>query len=111
MTVEELAEGLEAAGYPLAYRAFKSAQEPPFVVYLFVSSADFLADDRNYQPIGDYHVELYTTNKDPTAEAAVEEQLQALGLAFSKLETYIDTEAMYQILYTVRIVESQETVS
>ena len=111
MTMQDLDAALQQTGYPVAYRAFKSAQNPPFVTYLFVSSADLLADNVNYQGIGDYHVELYTTNKDPTAEAAVEAELNALGLAFSKLETYIETERMLQILYTVRIIETQESVS
>jgi hypothetical protein len=109
----DLGDALAGTGYPVTYREWKPGQVPslPYVVYLFVSSADVMADNENFQGVGDYHVELYSANKDPTAEAAVEAQLRALGLAWSKLETYIDTEAMYQILYTVRIVESQESVS
>lgn len=104
VTSADLADGLELTGYPVAYRRFKSPQAPPFVVYLFAEGADLMADNENYLPIGDYHVELYTANKDPTAEAAVETQLKALGLPWAKLETFIDTENMYQILYQVRLI-------
>lgn len=105
MDMQELSEGLKLTGYPVAYRAFKSAQDPPFICYLFDQSADLMADNENYQGLGDYFVELYTTNKDPTAEAAVEVQLKALGLPFGKVESYIESESMFQILYTVRIIE------
>jgi hypothetical protein len=113
MTAEDLADGLEATGYPVTYYEWAPGQEPdkPYIVYLFVESADMLADNENYQAISDYHVELYTTNKDPTAEAAVEGELRTLGLAWSKSETKIPSEAMFQILYTVRIVESESEES
>ena len=111
MTAQELATGLEATGYPVVYRQWKQAQNPPYIVYLFVESADLMADNENYLPAGDYHVELYTDDKDPTAEASVENELRALGLPWSKLETWIEAEAMNQVLYTVRIIETREVVS
>lgn len=102
MTLTEVYTGLKKAGYPVAYRAFKAATEPPFVCYLFIGSADVMADNSNYHGMSDLHVELYTSEKDPTAEAAVETQLKALGLAWSKFEAFIDAEDMYQILYQTR---------
>lgn len=112
MSAQELYTGLLGAGYPVAYHQFRSAQEPPFVVYRFANSADLMADNENYQAVSDYFVELYTANKDPTAEAAVEAELKALGLTWAKEEAFIDTEDMYQILYTVRIItDESESVS
>lgn len=103
MDAQDLCEGLELTGYPVAYRQFKSAQGPPFVVYLFLDDEDFKADNRNYLPISNYHVELYTKNKDPAAESAVETQLEALGLTWAKSETFIETEKTHQVLYQVQI--------
>ena len=60
MDAQGLYEGLLEAGYPVAYRQFKSAQAPPFVVYLFADDDDFKADNENYLPVGNYLVELYT---------------------------------------------------
>ena len=104
MTLAQLCTGLKKTGYPVAYYAFKSAQEPPFICYLFVASADLVADNTNYHAMSDVRCELYTSEKDLTAEAAVETQLKALGLAWSKAEVFIEAEDMYQITYTVRLV-------
>jgi len=102
MNAEQLYAGLALTGYPVAYHKFKSAQSLPFIVYRFGASADLMADNGNYHSISDFEVELYTANKDPTAEAAVEAQLAALGLAYGKVESYVADEEMYQLFYTVR---------
>ena len=104
MDAADLYEGLELAGYPVAYGKFRSAPELPYIVYVFIEAADLMADNTNYHGVGDYHVELYTANKDPTAEAAVETQLKALGLPFGKLEAFVESEDMYQVLYEVRLI-------
>lgn len=112
MTLQDLYAGLVKSGYLVAYRAFETSPTPPFICYLFVASRDLMADDSNYQGIGEYHVELYTETKSATAEAAVEHELADLGLCWSKSETYIDTEDLYQILYAVSIVATaDESVS
>ena len=111
MDAQDLGDALDATGYPVRYRAFKSAQEPPFIVYLFTNSADLMADNENYQPLSDYQVELYSEVKDLVAEAAVEAALKGLGLAWAKSEAYIDTEQMVEILYEVRIVETDGGIS
>lgn len=105
MTGQDLYEGLLTLGYPVAYREFKSAQEPPFIVYYFVDGADFKADNANYLPIGNYNIEFYSDKiKDPTAEAAIEAELGALGLVWAKSEGYIESEDMYEILYQVQVI-------
>lgn len=95
---------LAATGYPVAYRQFRTAEEPPFIVYYFVESADLTADNVNYHPLGDYHIELYTNQKDPEAEAAVESKLRDARLPYRKLEAYIESEDLYQVLYQVRLI-------
>lgn len=103
MTTQELYEGLLLTGYPVAYRAHKTAVAFPYLVYLFVNDADFNADDINYAGFGDYQIELYTEDKDEAAEAIVEAALVTLGLPWSKTETYLDTEDMHEVLYGVRL--------
>lgn len=104
MNAEDLYTGLTAAGYPVAYRAFKTAPALPYICYLFVTDDDFHADDANYQRIDEYAVELYSKVKDEAAEAAVESALASMGLTWSKSEVFIDSEDMYEVLYTVSVV-------
>lgn len=113
MNAQDLYEGLLTTGYPVAYRAFKDGPKDdadnlvwPYICYLFVGSADFMADDSNYHGAGDYQVELYTEVKDLEAEAVVEAALVTLGLSWSKTEAYLDTEDMYEILYEVRLIDA-----
>lgn len=108
MTASDLYDGLVATGYPVAYRQFKGAQNPPFICYLSSGpSADLIADNTNYAPIRDYRVELYTKNKDPAAEAVVEAALTGLGLVYARDEAYIEEEAMLMVFYDVRLVEAE----
>lgn len=102
MTLEEIKTALKATGYQVAYRAFKSKQAPPFICYLFNASADFVADDSNYYQLSDIDIELYTDKKDPDAEAALETQLRVTGLVWSKSETYIETEKLHEVIYSIR---------
>lgn len=104
MNMQDLYQGLLAAGYPVAYRQFRSAPPLPYMVYLYVGGDDFHADNSNYHPIGRYHIELYTAEKDPVAEVAAEDALRALGLTWSKDEAFIDSEDMHQVLYQVQLI-------
>lgn len=104
MNAAQLHAGLKAAGMQVAYFAFKTAPSLPYICYRFVADEDFHADDVNYQGIDEYHVELYSKVKDPGAEAAVEAALAAMGLTWSKSETFIDSEDMHEVIYTVSVV-------
>lgn len=101
MTLKELHARLKNAGYPVAYRAFKSAQKPPFICYLVAYDHNFSADGQVYSKAKHVQVELYTTTKNEAAEANVENALA--GLFFEKSETYIDTDRIYQILYEIEV--------
>ena len=87
MTQKDLVRQLEAVGLPLAYRAFRSRQEPPFLCYEYVYDAVLYADDEVYWSAGHYQVELYTAQKDPDLEARVENTLA--GLAWAKEAGYL----------------------
>lgn len=105
MTAQDLYDGLLETGYPVAYREFKSAQEPPFICYYFVDDDDLKADNKNYHPIGNYNIEFYTDKiKDTTGEAAIEAELETLELVWTKSETYIESEDMYEVLYQVQLI-------
>jgi hypothetical protein len=111
VNAQDLHEGLAQTGYPVRYRAFKQPPALPYIVYLFANSADLMADNENYQTLSDFQVELYSEDKDLMAEAAVEAALKGMGLAWAKSEAYIDSEQMVEILYEVRIVETDGGIS
>lgn len=105
MTYEEIAEMVEEIGYPYAYYQFPegTAQAPPFVCFYYPGRSDMVADDSNYAPITELVIELYTDNKDFTAEANVEAALEAAGMVFEKDESYIDTERLFMITYQMEV--------
>jgi len=106
MTQEELYEALSGVCSNVAYRLFKGPVDPPFICYLFTVSGDLFADDTNYVPIPGFDVELYTEDKDPELELDVEEALRGLGVAWAKNETYIATEKLLEVVYSIELVST-----
>jgi len=109
MTQVELFQALKAIGYPVAYSLFvdtpqSPAPAPPFITYRFAYSSDMMADNINYAEISNFQVELYTAEKDPAAETAVQNKLKELGLPYSKTETWIDSEKLFQVIYEIQLI-------
>ena len=103
LTHAELFQALKETGYRVAYSHFKEPQSPPFVVFLFGYSNDFMADGENYHEISNYQIELYTKYKEPPVEENVQAKLKEIGLPYSKIETYIEDADLFQIVYRVQI--------
>lgn len=101
MTLQTISELLKATGLPVAYRAFKERQDPPFICYLVVNSNNFFADDSVYFPVNRLQIELYTSDKDPETEKKLEMALQ--GLCWEKSESLIESEQIYQITYEIEV--------
>lgn len=104
MTLAELLQELREIGYPIAYAKFNSEPSPPYLVYSFAYSNDLIADNINYSEIGNYQIELYTTQKDLVAEGKVQEKLKELGIPYSKVEAYLDPEKLHQVIYEIQII-------
>ena len=64
---------------------------------------DVFADNTNYQRIETLNIELYTKNKDFDLEATVEAVLANHNLTYSKEDSYIDGEKMWQIAYEMEV--------
>ena len=105
MTQLELTAILEKTGLPFVYHhwAENSAPPLPFLVYYFPQRQDFFADNCNYQKIAMLDIELYTDTKDFSAEQRVENVLAAHGISYTRSETYIESEQMYETLYEMEI--------
>ena len=106
MTYAEISQMISAVGIPYAYHHFEegSGQQPPFITFYYQGDNDLVADNINYAAIRPLTIELYTDNKDFALEAAVESVLTANDLAFSKTETFIDSEQMYMVTYYTEVI-------
>jgi len=103
MTQAELFAALKTLGLPIAYGSFITVQLPPFITYQFASNDDLFADNKNAIAADNFQIELYTATKDLAREKLLQDKLKSLNLPYSKLETWIDEEKMYQILYEIQI--------
>lgn len=74
--------------------------EPPFICYLLPGSDNFSADGRVYYKINEVHIELYTDWKDLAVKQKVEDVLDEHGIYYNKSETWIESEKLYEVLYT-----------
>ncbi len=107
MTYREIAEMIASIGLPYTYYSFPIGQAPnlPYIVFYYPSNDDFSADNKNYVPILNVNVELYTQEKDFDTEATVETVLAANGIYYSKTESYLESEQMYEVLYEFQLVK------
>ncbi len=112
MTQQELYTLLKAIGYPVAFFAFDSPPALPYLVYLDTTSEDFMADNRNHVGVTNWQVELYTaigmqTGERLAAERKVQAALGASELPYMRSRQRLDTEKMYQTLYTIQTISGE----
>lgn len=109
MTQAELCAALNTLGLPVAYRKFvatpqKPAPAPPYLVYLFAYSGDLMADNANYLAVSNFQVELYTSVKSLADEKKVEDLFKSLNLPYRKIEAWIESEKMCQVVYEIQLI-------
>lgn len=109
MTTKQIAAMVASMGFPYAYYQFDENPDnpppnPPFICFYYPNAVDMKADNINYARINALIIELYTDEKDFEAETAIEAVLLANEIPFDKTETYIDSEKMFQITYTMEVV-------
>ena len=100
--MEELLQILSETHIPFAYHHFAEGEspEPPFICYLLPGSNNFSADGKVYYKINEVHIELYTDLKDLAVEQQLEDVLDEHGIFYNKSETWIESEKLYEVLYT-----------
>ena len=110
MTYEEVAAVAEETGLPVAYDYFGEGEspDPPFLIFLYPRSDNFDADGKVYVKISELHFELYTDRKQPDVEAQVEAVLDAHGFVYDKTEVWIPDEKLYEVLYTMEVINDEE---
>ena len=105
MTTQEFYKGLKSLGYPVTYSHFAEGNvpDPPFITYYYPGTDNFSADGLVYVPIYEINIELYSRTKDLEAEGKIEEWLTKNGLFYEKLEYYIESEKMIQVIFETEI--------
>lgn len=100
--MEELLQILSETQIPFAYHHFAEGEspEPPFICYLLPGSNNFSADGKVYYKINEVHIELYTDLKDLAVEQQLEDVLDEHGIFYNKSENWIESEKLYEVLYT-----------
>jgi len=104
MTYMGLIQAMKDLGFPCTYHHFVTPPTPPYTVVLHAYSSDIIADNQNYADIGNYQLELYHTIKHPPSEKKIEDKLRELRIPYQKVETYLESEGLYQIIYQVRLI-------
>ena len=103
--MDKLLEIISEIDIPSAYDHFSENESPspPFITYLLPGSDNFSADGRVYFRISEVHIELYTDEKKPETERLVENILDAHGIFYNKSEVWIESEKLYEVLYTFEL--------
>lgn len=110
MTYQNVYDGLSLSVLPITYYQWQkgSAPAPPYLIYYYPNRDDFRADNENYARVEALNVELYTANKDFALETLVEAILDGMDFVYDKEEQYIESEGLYECLYTMEVVINAE---
>lgn len=93
---------LQSTGLPCAYSHFKTAQEPPYIVYIGSGQETMQADNTHYWRENSYQVEYYFTEKNEANESAIEDALLGSGYLYDKSEDiYIEDQGVFVIYYYI----------
>ena len=105
MTYEEINDMMAEMGLRYAYHHFAEGESPnpPFLIFLSPGENVFSADNVRYHSFKQLDIELYTDRKNPALEEEIEAALISHELYFSKSETWIESEKMYEVLYEMEV--------
>ena len=105
MTYEEINEMMAEMGLPYAYHHFAEGEspQPPFLLFLSPGEETFSADNVAYYSFKQLDIELYTDKKNPAMEEEIEAVLTQHEIYFTKTESWIASEKMYEVLYEMTI--------
>lgn len=99
MTLEELKERCETAGFKYAYGRFKKSTEPPHLVAIIIDTDNFMADNKVYKKNTPIQLDYTYIDKNLEEQEKIENEI--LGdIAWNKTEeTYLQDEEVWQVSY------------
>lgn len=103
MTLQELKQRSEKAGFKYAYGQFKRATEPPHLVAIATGTDNFMADNKVYLKKIPIQLDYTYLTKDIDMQNKIENEI--LGdIAWNKSdETYLTDEEVWQVSYFFEI--------
>lgn len=89
-----------------AYYSFEIGKAPklPYIIYYYPTSSNEYADDTIHASIQNLNIELYTKTKDYKMQKKVEKALKDASFLYTKTESYIDSEDMFETLYESEVI-------
>lgn len=113
MTYSEIKTMLSSTGLPVAYDAFPIGAVPslPYIVYSYPNSENFGGDNQVYKKGESIRAWLCTAEKDFKTEALVESAFNTYHLYWEKTESFLQSDAMYMILYEMETLIEDEQQS
>ena len=105
MTYEQIHDMVEELDFPFAYHHFAEGESPnpPFLIFLSPGENTFSADNLMYHSFKKLDIELYTDRKSPETEERVEKILFRHNIYYTKTETWIESERLYEVLYEMEV--------
>lgn len=96
---------LTGTGLPVAYGFFPEEANisPPCITYQIAYSSNTSADNKTYHKVQNVDIFLFTKTKDTASEALLESALDSASIPYQTTETYLSDEAVYQIIYEIKI--------
>lgn len=103
MTLQDLKQRSEKAGFKYAYGQFKRVTEPPHLVAIANGTDNFMADNKVYLKNIPIQLDYTYLTKDLDMENKIENEI--LGdIAWNKTdETYLTDEEVWQVSYFFEI--------
>ena len=106
MTYLDIIAGMTSIGLPCAYHEWDDAPPLPYTLIVHTDNEDLMADNHNYQDVGNYRLELYTAGKHPPTEKKVEQWLKDHRIPYGKSAVFLSSERMWLIVYEIQLTEN-----
>lgn len=98
MTLIDVYTRLQTLNLPVTYMAFKSAQNPPYIVYRESGASFHGSDEKNHIKEMNVVIELYSESKDMALEKQIEDLFSDVELSKSE-DVWIDDEQLIMTTY------------
>ena len=103
MNRKDMQSLLMSFGRPVQYMRWKRGQAPelPYWLFRIPSRRDKKADNRNFQKVLKWQIDLYSDGKEEELEEKLEAALDAKRIPYTKHEDYIESEDMLLSRYYI----------
>lgn len=90
---------LKSSGIPVAYGAFRTAQNPPYIEYSLAYTSNLFGDSKVCHIGNHWQVNLFTLGKSSATERQLEAVLDMNEICWDKISGNLDDEGYLQTIY------------